>query len=190
MIRAFIALELEDKETITNIIDFGERLKINQPRMKLVEPQNLHMTVKFLGNIQESLAPKIYTILNEEINQNLFQNQVFKYELKDVGQFRNFSVIWLRLIGDISFLQKVKDIVEDSLNQKLKIKKDKRKKFTPHLTIARLKKNRINYKSFDAFKKIINEHKNFDFGPYNIKEVKLKKSVLTPEGPIYSDLIY
>ena len=66
MIRTFIALELKDKETIENISAFGARLKQNQTRIKIVEPQNLHLTVKFLGNIQESKAPKIYNILKSE----------------------------------------------------------------------------------------------------------------------------
>jgi len=64
MIRTFIAIELKDKETIENIISFTQRLKQNQPKIKLVEPVNLHMTVKFLGNIPETQAPKIYSILH------------------------------------------------------------------------------------------------------------------------------
>ena len=94
MIRSFIALELEDQETIEKIIAFGNRLKANQPNLKLVEPENLHMTVKFLGNIEEALAPKIFKILKEEINEDLLQNKKYEYKLKGVGQFRKFSVIW------------------------------------------------------------------------------------------------
>ncbi len=188
MIRSFIALELEDKETLENIQSFGNRLKSNQSRLKLVEPQNLHMTVKFLGKIKESLAPKIYNILKVNINDNLFQNKTYEFKLKGTGQFRKYSVLWIKLEGDLQFLQKVKDTTEELLNQKLKIEKDKRAKFTPHLTIGRLKPNKINYKNFDAFKKLINEHKNYEFGLFKIREVKLKKSELTPKGPIYSDL--
>ena len=90
--------------------------------------------------------------------------------------------------GDIQFLQKIKDNIEALLNQKLKIEKDKRTKFTPHLTIGRLKPNKINYKNFESFKKLIHEHKNYEFGHFKISNVKLKKSDLTPKGPIYSDL--
>ncbi|MFX1337940.1 MAG: RNA 2',3'-cyclic phosphodiesterase [Promethearchaeota archaeon] len=190
MIRSFIALELEDTETIERIQSYGERLKTNQSKSKLVEPQNLHMTVKFLGNIEESLAPKIYYILKEDINDKLFQNKTYEYKLKGTGQFRNYSVLWIKLEGDIPFLQKIKDNVEMLLNERLKIQKDKRSKFTPHLTIGRLKANKINYKNFESFKKIINEHKNYEFGPFKIREVKLKKSELTPKGPIYSDLVF
>ncbi|MFX0000513.1 MAG: RNA 2',3'-cyclic phosphodiesterase [Candidatus Hermodarchaeota archaeon] len=190
MIRSFIAIELKDLETIEKIVLFSQRLKQNQPNIKLVEPENLHMTMKFLGNIPEHLAPKIYTILQEEINERLFQGQTLKYYLKGVGQFNKFSVLWTKLVGDIQFMQNIKDSIENSLFDKLHIEKDKRTKFKPHLTIARLKKGKINYKTFDTLKNLINENKKFEFGTFTINQVKLKKSELTPKGPIYSDLTY
>ncbi len=190
MIRAFIALELKDQETVEKIQSYGQRLKINQPNLKLVEPQNLHMTVKFLGNIKESIAPKIYEILNDEINKKLFQNKTYQFDLIGTGQFRKYSVLWIKLKGDIQFLQQIKDAVESLLHNQLNIERDKRTQFKPHLTIGRLKSNKINYKNFESFKKLINDNKNLEFGAFNINEIKFKKSVLTPKGSIYSDLVY
>ncbi len=190
MIRSFIALELKDKQTIENITTFTSRLKKNQPKLKIVEPINLHMTVKFLGNISENLAPKIYNILQKEVNESYFHEKTFTYYLKGVGQFNRFSVLWVKLIGDIQFLQNIKDTVEDLLFERLKIDRDKRTQFKPHLTIGRLRKGRINYKTFDSFKKIIEENKKKEFGEFNIDQIRLKKSELTPKGPIYTDLIF
>ena len=190
MIRAFIALELKDQETVEKIQSYGQRLKINQPNLKLVEPQNLHMTVKFLGNIKESIAPKIYEILNDEINKKLFQNKIYQFDLIGTGQFRKYSVLWIKLKGDIQFLQKIKDAVESLLYNQLNIERDKRTQFKPHLTIARLKSNKINYKNFEIFKNLINDNKNLKFGSFDIDEIKFKQSVLTPKGPIYSNLVY
>jgi 2'-5' RNA ligase len=190
MIRAFIALELKDQETVEKIQSYGKRLKINQPNLKLVEPQNLHMTVKFLGNIKESIAPKIYEILNEEINEKLFQNKIYQFQLIGTGQFRKYSVLWIKLKGDIQFLQNIKDRVEILLYNQLNIERDKRTQFKPHLTIGRLKSNKINFKNFESLKKLINENKNLEFGSFNINEIKFKKSDLTTKGPIYSDLVY
>jgi 2'-5' RNA ligase len=62
--------------------------------------------------------------------------------------------------------------------------------FKPHLTIGRLRRDKVNYKTFDVLKKLINENKNLEFGPFNVSQVKLKKSVLTPTGPKYSDLVF
>ncbi|MFX0082187.1 MAG: RNA 2',3'-cyclic phosphodiesterase [Candidatus Hodarchaeota archaeon] len=190
MIRSFIALELKDEDTIKNIVSFSSRLKQNQPKLKLVNPDNLHMTVKFLGNILETLAPKIYAILNNDINNKIFQGKSFKYNLKGVGQFNRFSVLWIKLIGDITLLQEIKDSIENLLFERLSIDHDKRQQFKPHLTIGRLRRERINYKTFDTFRKLINENKNTEFGEFTINQIKLKKSELTPKGPIYTDLVY
>ncbi|MFX0179827.1 MAG: RNA 2',3'-cyclic phosphodiesterase [Candidatus Hodarchaeota archaeon] len=190
MIRTFIAIELKDKDTIENIASFSSRLKQNQPKIKFVEPINLHITIKFLGNISESMAPKIYKILKEEVNESIFQGKTLEFKLKGVGQFNRFSVLWIKLIGDIQFLQTIKDKIEQLLYEKLGIEYDKRKEFKAHLTIGRLKSKNINYKNYNIFKKLIQENKNLEFGTFKINEVKLKKSVLTPKGPTYSDLVY
>ena len=189
-IRSFIAMELEDLETINKIQAFYPRLKQNQQNLKIVKPENLHMTVKFLGNIPEPLAQKIYKILREEINEDLFQGKTLEYRLKGVGQFNKYSVLWIKLVGNVQFLQVVKDTIENSLNAKLNIERDKRTKFKPHLTIGRLKKNKIKYKTFDSFKNLIQDNKDLEFGTFTINQIKLKKSVLTPTGPIYSDLVF
>lgn len=190
MIRTFIAIELEDNDTKDNIVSFSERLKTNQPKIKSVERENLHMTVKFLGDIQESTAPKIFSILKEEVNEKTFQNKSLQYQLKGAGQFKNFSVLWIKLDGDIQFLQKIKDTIENLLYEKLQIPKDDRSEFKPHLTIGRLKSSNINFKNFNSLKNFIKENKDFNFGAFNINQVKLKKSMLTPKGPIYTDLVF
>ncbi|MFW9929120.1 MAG: RNA 2',3'-cyclic phosphodiesterase, partial [Candidatus Thorarchaeota archaeon] len=137
MIRSFIAIELKNQQTIDNIMNFTQRLKQNQSKLKLVEAENLHLTLKFLGNITEGLAPQIFNRIQEDINQPTFEGKTFKYFLQGVGQFHAFSVIWITLRGDIDFLQEIKTKLENSLYQNLAIPKDKRQQFTPHLTVAR-----------------------------------------------------
>jgi 2'-5' RNA ligase len=133
MIRSFIAIELKNRQTVENITKFTYRLKQNQSKLKLVKPENLHLTLKFLGNIHEDLAPQIYNHIQEEINHPMFGGKTFKYVLRGVGQFHKFSVIWVTLRGDIDFLQEIKTQLEYSLYQNLSIPKDKRQQFTPHL---------------------------------------------------------
>jgi 2'-5' RNA ligase len=190
MIRAFLAFELNDEETIEKIENFLRRLKQNQPKLKSVKPENLHLTVKFLGNIPETRAPKIYKVINQGINQSVFQGKTYSFSLEGVGQFNKYSVIWVKLKGDVSFLQKIKTKTENLLYKDLNIARDKRAILKPHLTIGRLKKERINYKTFDVFKNLIYDNKHLEFGPFDIEEIKLKKSDLTPTGPIYSDLVF
>ncbi|MFO7794813.1 MAG: RNA 2',3'-cyclic phosphodiesterase [Promethearchaeati archaeon] len=188
MIRSFISFDLENEESIKNIEGFLSRLKKNQPGLKPIESENIHLTVKFLGNIEESIAPKIYNILNGEINEKILGGESYTYELKNVGNFRNYQIIWAGLYGDLDLLQNIKDTVEDKLNEQLKIKKDKRRSFKPHITIGRLKK--IDYSKFDSFKNLMKENRNREFGKFVIDKIKLKKSILTPKGPIYSELTY
>lgn len=189
-IRSFISIDLENKETKDNIISFQKQLEKIQPGLKPIVSDNLHLTVKFLGNIRESTAPKIYSILESKVNEKLFRGQELTYTVEGTGQFRNYGIIWCRVNGDMDFLQDVKDTIETSLNSQLKIKKDKYRDYKPHLTIARLKKKRIDYDSFDELKEAVKEKRNYEFGPFTMTQVKLKKSKLTPKGPIYSDLTY
>jgi len=189
MIRSFIALELKDAETIENIKKFSSRIKKNQSKIKIVEPENLHLTIKFLGDISENLAPNIYEVI-KDLNNQFFYGKNYQYSLKGVGQFNKFSVIWIKLKGNIPLLQKIKDILEETLFNNYNIEKDNRTQFKPHLTIGRLNKKRIDYKTFESFKNLLKENKETEFGKYTINEIKLKKSVLTPNGPIYSDLVY
>ena len=188
MIRSFISFDLENEDTIRNVEEFLDRLQKNQPGLKPIESENIHLTVKFLGNIKESTAPKIYHILDKEINEKILGGDSYNYTLKNVGNFRNYQIIWAGLEGDLELLQNIIDTVEEKLNERLKIKKDKRRTFKPHITIGRLK--RRDHKTFDTFKNLMKENRNREFGKFTIDKIKLKKSILTPKGPIYSDLTY
>ena len=119
-----------------------------------------------------------------------FPERKYNYKLKGVGQFRKYSVIWTKIRGNVQTIQDAKDKLEELLSTQLEIKKDKRSKFEPHLTIGRLRKERINYKNLSSLKNLIDANKNTDFGPFSVTGIKLKKSQLTPKGPIYTDLVF
>ena len=144
MIRTFIAIELRDEETIETIVSFSSRLKQNQSKIKIVEPENLHLTIKFLGNISETLAPKIYSVLKKDVNETLFNGRTINYKLKGVGQFNKYSVLWIKLVGEVQFLQDIKDTIEKLLYENFNIARDRRTQFKPHLTFGRLKRDKIN----------------------------------------------
>jgi len=142
--------------------------------------------VKFLGNIKESMIPQIYKILDKEINERILRKENYIYKLRHIVNFRNYGIIWVGLEGNMELMQTIKDTLEESLNQRLNIKKDNRRNFKPHITIARLKKKRRDYNTFDTFKNIIKENRDREFGDFTIREIVLKKSDLTPKGPIYT----
>ncbi|MBY9007876.1 MAG: RNA 2',3'-cyclic phosphodiesterase [Candidatus Lokiarchaeota archaeon] len=190
MIRSFIAFDLENEEIARNISIFLQKILKHQPKLKIVKVENIHLTIKFLGNINESVAPKIYNILENKINKRYFSDEPLIFKLKKVGNFRKYSIIWISIDGYIDIIQEIKDIIEDELFQKLNIKKDERMDFNPHLTIARLNKKKIDYNTFNLFKNEIKNHKDKEFGKFYLQKIKLKKSILTPKGPIYSDMVF
>ena len=67
--------------------------------------------------------------VKSKINDKLFHGKNFEYRLKGVGQFNRFSVLWIKLHGNIQFLQNIKDSIEGFLSNKLKVERDKRTKF-------------------------------------------------------------
>jgi 2'-5' RNA ligase len=174
--RCFIAIDIpeEIKEKIMAIEkELEEKIKESA---KFVERENLHITLKFLGEIEENKIPEIKEIINS------ISFTPFKIKLKGIGVFPNEKFIRVIWIGGES---KELEGIASYLDEKLKsIGKFESEEFTIHLTIARVK-SKINISNF------LNKYQNYEFGEFevaNINQIKLKKSTLTPKGPIYEDL--
>ena len=172
MIRTFIAVELPEK-FLPEIEHIGSQIKI--PGVKLVEPGLVHITMKFLGDIQEDKIEPIASSLSQ------IRCKPFEASIKGIGVFPKPSyvkVIWLGGFGDFDTLHT--DVERILLRFKFKQEGD----FTPHATIARVKQpvNRT-----DLMEKIINIG-DPDLGTFGVSSICLKKSTLTPRGPIYETL--
>ncbi|MGQ9468779.1 MAG: RNA 2',3'-cyclic phosphodiesterase [Nitrososphaerales archaeon] len=177
--RAFLALDVKDKKTIKLIEDVQKKLIETGADLKPVEPNNLHLTLKFFGEINDALAMKI---------KNSLENVKFKplhVIYKGMGVFpspKRISVIWVGVDKNcVDDLFNITNKVEERLRGITPI--DERG-FQPHLTISRVKSGRNK----DKLLAFIKEHENQDFGEEIITSMKLKKSDLTPRGPIYSDV--
>lgn len=173
--RGFIAIDIEPTEMIER---FLSELRKAKARMKLVEPQNLHITLKFLGDTDENDVDSIENFMKDSVSGL----KPFNITLRGTGVFpnpRRINVIWIGMKDDGSterIFQKL-----DKHLEKLGYRRESRK-FSPHLTVARVKsvQDRENLIS------IINGYANEKFGDTLVKSIRLKKSVLTREGPIYS----
>jgi 2'-5' RNA ligase len=172
--RTFVAAEIQNIEVLSSIAKLQSDLKI---KAKPVGKENMHFTLLFLGEITEEVAPKIMEALQliafspihvSFIGARAFPNPRFP------------RVIWIG-VDDIASqnLVKLATQVEEKLSP-LGFKSDK--PFKPHLTIFRIK-NKI-----DDISKELDKLKTIQLGHDTISELKLKKSILTPTGPIYSDL--
>jgi len=178
-IRSFIAFDLDNEPILKRIADVQALLAKTGADLKLVEPKNIHITLRFLGNITMQIAEKIY----EEMKKVQFTP--FDVKLHGVGAFPNLRyprVLWVGITQGADQLRGIFSQLEPRLRG-LGFQPDP-KGFSPHLTIARVKSGRNKAE----LARCATENANYEFGTIKAEWLRLKKSDLTPEGPIYSTL--
>ncbi len=178
-IRSFIAIDVEDPEIVSKIVRVQEEILSSSARLRPVERQNLHFTLKFLGNVEESRIELVVSTMREVLGSF----DPFPMHLKGVGAFPRVSrpnVVWIGVDeGRDVFIEMAKEL--DRSLAKLGFKRET-KGFEPHLTIARVK----GYSG--DLPEIIRRISDVDIGFIDVEEVRFKKSTLTPQGPIYETL--
>ena len=181
-IRTFIALEIDEKikEVISEI---QNKIKqTNSLRGKWIPKDNLHLTLKFLGDIPLKLIEQI----NNKI-KGCFKNECkISCNLARIGTFPNAKfprVIWAGIEGDNSQIINLAQILERILFE-LGLEKEKRN-FKTHITICRTKQ----ILDYNKLKYILEEiNKTFKPVEFIINKMTLFESNLTPKGPIYIPL--
>ena len=178
-IRSFFAVELRSKPIIKKITAYQEKLLETGGRIKLVEPGNLHFTLKFLGDIEENILPE----LQKETEKISIEK--FNIEYKGIGCLPGFHRINTIYVGVNEGKEQLTDLARQIENacSKFDLRKEKRP-YKAHLTIGRVKYPGDKQLLIDTIKAQQEEL----FGKVEITSFQLKKSVLTPQGPIYSDL--
>jgi len=179
MIRSFIAFDIDNESVIKRLSEVQKALVNTGANLKIVKPQNIHVTMRFLGNI----SPNMIDSIHEEMEKVSFAP--FEIELRGLGAFptlRYARVVWAGIKKGAEELEGIFNQLEPCI-QRLGFKPD-RKGFSPHLTIARVKSGRNKAE----FIRTIQEFEDYQFGMIEASCLKLRKSVLTPEGPIYSTL--
>ena len=172
--RTFICLDLPN-DVLDEIVKVQERLsKTNLIKGKFTEKQNIHLTLKFLGNIDKAKLNEV----KERLNELKFKK--FNLKLSKLGVFSEKSVriVWVSVVGQELFeLQKDIDFC-------LRDFFEKEDRFMGHITIVRPKavKNK---------EKLLDELKNIGFSKLNFEadKIYLKKSELTTLGPRYETLM-
>ncbi|MHA1616875.1 MAG: RNA 2',3'-cyclic phosphodiesterase [Candidatus Njordarchaeales archaeon] len=178
--RTFIAIDIETPELVSKLVNIQDYIKKTGAAMKMVEPENFHITLKFLGEI----SPSDVTVITDALKKALADAKIFEISLEGIGAFPTIAkprVIWVGISTGKDFLKiLVKKISHELLS--IGIRGDN-KEFHPHVTLARVK--RFNRDLVRA----LEELGNIKIGSMIVKHVRLKKSVLTPQGPIYSTLV-
>lgn len=178
-IRSFFAFDIEDYKIEKRISEIQGMLANTGADLKIVSTNNMHLTIRFLGDIPISMVD----VLSEEMKNLQFSS--FKLEIRGVGAFPKLNyprVIWAGIRKGSKLLEDIFSQLEYRLTG-LGFKKDN-KGFSPHLTIARVRTG----KNKARLAELIMELEDYEFGIVNIDCLRLKKSDLTPRGPIYTNL--
>ena len=172
--RTFVAVEITESTVLHSIKKLQSEIKISA---KPVETHNMHFTLMFLGEIPEEMAKKVQAQL-ETITFSSFD-----IRFEGVGAFPKPKfprVVWVGIDKDGGEkLVQLAKTVEEKLAP-LEFKSDK--PFKPHVTIFRIRDRHGDITDH------LERHLAKKFGSQKVSSIKFKQSVLTPSGPIYSDI--
>ena len=147
--------------------------------LKPVERENVHLTLKFLGNVSASKLEEVKSALAH------VTFPLFSLEIKGAGAFPNLkrmNVIWVGVGEGWSQVELIFEQTEKLLHQ-LGFSRETRP-FSPHITVARVKSGRKR----DEIAAFLAHLAGESFGTFSVESVRLKQSVLSPSGPKYSTL--
>lgn len=167
--RAFLAIEIP--EEINKLFRDIQKKFQRLGKIKFTK-EPYHLTLKFLGEINEEQVEKIKELFKE------IKFKPFELELTELGVFpneNNIRVIWVGVEGKVNELQQ-------QIDSKLKLIFEKETRFHAHITLGRVRFIEDKNKIKEILKTKIPNLK------FEVKEFKLIKSELTPEGPKYEDI--
>jgi len=183
-IRSFIAIELPD-ELKLEISQLETRLKSGgQSRVKWVNPDSIHLTLKFLGDVEIAQIGEIKGVIEETARVI----SPFSLKVKNTGVFpsvKRAQIAWVGLNGDVDILLRMQRYLESGL-ENLGFVPESRT-FSPHLTLARLRQQ-VTPDERQRFGQLVNDTGFEAASTINVTAISLMKSQLTREGAIYTRL--
>ena len=183
-IRSFIAIELpeEAKEGLARLR--GKLERDEHKFVKWVEPESIHLTLKFLGNIFPSQVAKV----TEGMKSAAQGLAPFHVEISSTGAFPNLkqpSVFWVGITGETDRLLELQRNIDSALVPLGFTKEDR--PFVPHLTLARIRQG-TSPAERRTFGELVSASSFEDKYYIEVTSINLLKSQLTPAGAIYSRL--
>jgi 2'-5' RNA ligase len=154
-------------------------LRSTHADVRWMNPEKIHITLTFFGNIEESRIDPIFKSIEEPVRNTL----PFPLKAIGVGAFphlRNPRVIWMGLVDGKEVLTSFQKQIEIQL-EKIGFQPENRS-FHPHLTLGRMKSSRGKEVLVGRMEKYREEV----FGDFQVERVVLFKSDLKPSGPIYT----
>ena len=182
--RTFISIELPD-EVKKNITELVDELKNLNAAVKWVEPKNLHITLKFLGWVEEKNLDNLIELAQKAVEGS----KSFKANFRGMGTFpegKKPRVVWVGTAEGGDELCKIAQGLEKTFS-KAGFRKEERE-FKSHITIGRVKEKaprQIRYEEIEKLKEKIKGLENEKFGETIVDRIYIMKSTLTKTGPIY-----
>ena len=180
LIRAFIAIELPAR-IAQGLEKIQDGLKDETNKVAWVKPENIHLTIKFLGDIETNKIDSITKVL-EDAAGNLSN---FKISIKGIGAFptiENPRVLWVGIEEDDTNISQLYNNLEHGLTA-LGFEKEQRT-FKPHLTLGRVK----FLKDKKLLKQRFEKMADINLGQFTAASLYLFESKLTPEGAVHTKL--
>jgi len=178
-VRCFMAVDFEEADVRRKLVSALKTLERTGADLRPVEPENIHITLRFLGETRQR-------VVDEVIEQvSTVELRPFRAEIRGVGVFPGLSrprVIWAGCRKGEKELEELYSQIESRLRG-LGIRPEDNQ-FHPHLTLARVRSGRNRDQLVEQITKLSDE----DFGEIVVNSFQLKKSTLTPRGPIYATM--
>ncbi|MFH1868524.1 MAG: RNA 2',3'-cyclic phosphodiesterase [Candidatus Omnitrophota bacterium] len=179
--RTFIAIALTE-EAHEELSSLQDSLRKSGADIKWVKPDHIHLTLKFLGEIDEEQAAEIKASIDETVKNQ----KPFDIHLAKIGAFPRIAfpkIVWVGIDEGSQGCMALAKSVEEAM-QRLGFEKEKRP-FSPHLTLGRVRSLKNNSQLTSAVEK----EKDFSSQTkVSINKITLFQSTLTPKGPIYTPL--
>lgn len=178
--RLFVAVKIKPSNQLISVFSKLQQ-NLQTDRIKWAVAENLHITLKFLGAVDDRLLPEIYAALKTAINNS----KQFNICIKGIGKFsgkNHTKVIWLGVEDSENGLGSIATSLNDLFKQ-LGFKSDY-KLFKPHLTLGRVKYIQDEH----ILEQLITDYSSFEIQKNTVEEIVLFESILKSREPIYLPL--
>jgi RNA 2',3'-cyclic 3'-phosphodiesterase len=182
-IRTFIAVEMSPR-VIGRADVLIDKLRVAGADVTWVRPQQMHLTLKFLGDVPDTETPDICRVVKEIAGQF----EPFEIIFRGAGAFPNAReprTLWIGIDDGGEELKRLQAELDEALKTKLGYAKERRG-FHPHLTIGRVK--RMDNESGDHLRRLLEENAHFDADLAIVDEVVTFASFLGRQGPTHEPL--
>jgi 2'-5' RNA ligase len=184
-IRTFVAVELEQPQRAA-LGKIQETLKRERAGryVRWVAPESVHLTIKFLGEVDASRMTELQVALTEACRGI----PPFELKISGIGAFPNARrprVIWVGLEGDTPIAAQLAERIEAAF-AKLGFPREERP-FSPHLTIGRINRD-VSSSDQQFVGEMVTQAQVGELGEIKARQVSIMKSDLRPTGSLYTQL--